>query len=202
MIISHLKIIPNLINWLFPRQKPNDLIGSNRRLTVKKEVNIPIGDVINIIRKSTKRDREFWRNNSWFLHQDNAFSQPAVSIRPFCAKNQMSVLPQPRYSADLAPCDSFYRTPDLKYWWHTSKLKILTDISNKAIQDCFANWKRRWEKCINRRHSTSNLQFRPHPEYWRCAAEGLTIDPMPPQCRRTRAALLSVTCRSGKHSLI
>jgi len=42
---------------------------------------------------------------TWLLHHDNA--SHALLIREFCAKNQMTVLPQPPYSPDLVPANFF-----------------------------------------------------------------------------------------------
>ena len=70
--------------------------------------------VLQRLREKIRKKRpELWRDNSWFLHHDNAPAHSALSIRQFCAKNQMTVLPQPPYSPDLAPCD-FFLFPKLK----------------------------------------------------------------------------------------
>jgi len=50
--------------------------------------------------KNRKKKPQLWRDNSWFLHHDNAPAHSALWIRKFCAKNQMTVLPRP-YSLRL-----------------------------------------------------------------------------------------------------
>ena len=131
---------------------------------------LPQGETVNCVYyqgvlqrlrdKIRKKRAELWRDNSWFLHHDNAPAHSALSIRQFCAKNQMTVLPQPPYSPDLAPCD-FFLFPKLKSVLKGRRFQRIDDIkanssqtlkaiSNEAIQDCFAKWKHRWEKCVNR----------------------------------------------------
>lgn len=63
-------------------------------------------EVLRRLRDKVRRKRpELWADNSWFLHHDNAPAHASLQIREFCAKNQMSVLPHPPYSPDLAPAD-------------------------------------------------------------------------------------------------
>lgn len=59
--------------------------------------------LVNIRRK---RPKLLWEN-SWYLHDDNAFAHALLQIHEFCAKNAMCVLPHPPCSPDLAPCDFF-----------------------------------------------------------------------------------------------
>jgi histone-lysine N-methyltransferase SETMAR len=53
------------------------------------------------------------RNNSWFLHRDNAPIHASLLICDFLANTNTTVLPQPPYSPDLAPED-FSLFPKLK----------------------------------------------------------------------------------------
>ena len=55
--------------------------------------------------QSTPFQNIFWADNSWFLHHDNAPSHTALVLRDHFAKNSTHIVPQPRYSPDLAPCD-------------------------------------------------------------------------------------------------
>lgn len=130
---------------------------------------VPQGETVNRVyyrgvlqrlrEKIRKKRPELWRDNSWFLHHDNAPAHSALLIREFCAKNQMTVLPHPPYSPDLALCD-FFLFPKLKSVLKGRRFQsvddikanssqTLKDISKEAIQDCFAKWKHRWEKCVN-----------------------------------------------------
>ncbi|CAK9826080.1 Protein GVQW3 [Anthophora retusa] len=78
------------------------LVLQNRRLTIKD-----LSDTVGISNGSvnTKKRPELWRNNSWFLHHDNAPSHIALVIRDHLGKNSTHIVPQPVYSPDLAPCD-------------------------------------------------------------------------------------------------
>jgi hypothetical protein len=51
---------------------------------------------------------QLWRNNSWFLHHDNAPAHASLLIRDFLANTNTTVLPQPPCSHGLAPTDSFF----------------------------------------------------------------------------------------------
>ena len=73
-------------------------------------------DVLERLRKWVQRVRTDIADD-WVLHHDNAPAHTALWIREFLAKKNIPVLPHPRYSPDLAPCD-FCLFPKLK-----SKLK-------------------------------------------------------------------------------
>ena len=51
--------------------------------------------------------RDFWTNNSWILHQDNAPSRNAIVIREHLAKNETNTIQQPPNSPDLVPWEFF-----------------------------------------------------------------------------------------------
>ena len=117
--------------------------------------------VLKRLREKIRKKRpQLWRDNSWFLHHDNAPAHSALSIREFCAKNRLTVLPQPPYSPDLAPCD-FFLFPKLKSVLKGRRFDTiddikknsslaLKDIPKEAFQDCMVKWKHRWDKCVNR----------------------------------------------------
>jgi len=54
-----------------------------------------------------KKRPEMWSSGNWFLHHDNIPAHTALSVQQFLAKNNMTVIPHPRYSPNLAPCDFF-----------------------------------------------------------------------------------------------
>ena len=60
-----------------------------------------------------EKRRELWQDKSWLLHHANAPAHKALSIRQFLAEKNITVLEQPPYSPDLAPCD-FFLFPKLK----------------------------------------------------------------------------------------
>ena len=54
-----------------------------------------------------------WRNNTWLLHHDNAPAHAALLTRRFLTDNNMTAVPHPPYSPDLAP-SNFSLFPKLK----------------------------------------------------------------------------------------
>jgi len=85
--------------------------------------NVPHGKIVNNefylnilkrLRVALRRKRpEAWTNNSWILHHDNAPAHVSLLIREFLTEHEMTVVPQPPYSPDLAPAD-FFLFPNLK----------------------------------------------------------------------------------------
>ncbi|UYV65560.1 hypothetical protein LAZ67_3004693 [Cordylochernes scorpioides] len=105
--------------------------------------------VLRRLREAIRQKRpELWRSKSWILHHDNAPAHTALKISKFLQDHSTSVFPQlppppPPYSPDLAPCDFFL----------FGKLKVESKKAMKVIpktdyQRCFADWKKRWLKCI------------------------------------------------------
>jgi len=71
-------------------------------------------EVLEMLREKVRRKRpEFFANNSWILHHDNASAHTALSVREFLATKQITVLEHPAYSLDLAPSD-FFSVPEDK----------------------------------------------------------------------------------------
>jgi hypothetical protein len=107
-------------------------------------------EVLKRLRENVRRRRpQLWRNNSWFLHHDNAPVQISLLIRDFLANMNTTVLSQPPYSSYLAPKDSFL-FPKLKYTLKEQVQTIqefmenlqteLRAILKKVYQDCFQKW--------------------------------------------------------------
>jgi transposase len=69
-------------------------------------------DVFERLRKRVQRVRKDIVGD-WVLYRDKAPAHTALQIRDFLAKKNVSTLPHPPYSSDLAPCD-FYIFPKLK----------------------------------------------------------------------------------------
>ncbi|UYV70401.1 hypothetical protein LAZ67_7002912 [Cordylochernes scorpioides] len=115
--------------------------------------------VLRRLREAIRQKRpELWRSKSWILHHDNAPAHTALKISKFLQDHSTSVLPQPPYSPDLAPCD-FFLFGKLKKKLKGRKFQSIEEIkveSKKAMkaipktdyQRCFADWKKRWLKCI------------------------------------------------------
>jgi hypothetical protein len=95
---------------------------------------------------------EIWRQKKWLLHHYNAPSHTSFFSREFLTKNNMTVVPHPDYSPDLAPCD-FSLLPRLKI-----KLKgrqfdtteateavlqvVLNTLTEHNFQDPFKKWQK------------------------------------------------------------
>ncbi|UYV78207.1 hypothetical protein LAZ67_16000481 [Cordylochernes scorpioides] len=101
---------------------------------------------------------ELWRSKSWILRRDNVPAHTALKISKFLQDHSTSVFPQPPYSPELAPCD-FFLFGKLKKklkgqkFQSTEEIKVESKKAMKAIpktdyQRCFADWKKRWLKCI------------------------------------------------------
>jgi transposase len=115
--------------------------------------------VLKRLRENVRSNKpKLWKNNSWFLHHDNAPAHALLLIRDFLAHTSTTVLPQPPCSPDLAPAD-FFLFPKLKsaLKGRFQTIQVITEISQKELravpkkeyQDCFQKWQRRWERCIN-----------------------------------------------------
>lgn len=124
--------------------------------TVNKEYYL---GVMRRLREAIRKKRpDLWKDNTWFLHHDNAPSHTALIIREFFAKNATHIVPQPPYSPDLAPCDfwlfSKLKRPLRGHRFETieeiqrESLKELKAIPEKDFAACFEDWKKRWHKCI------------------------------------------------------
>ena len=71
-------------------------------------------DVLRRLRETVQRKRpDQWQNNTWLLHHDNAPAHAALLTRRFLTDNNITVVPHPPYSPDLAPSD-FFSFPKLK----------------------------------------------------------------------------------------
>ena len=64
-------------------------------------------EVLRQLRENVKQKRpEMWKNGNWLLHHGNAAAHTSL-VREFLTKKNMTTVPHPAYSPDLAPCD-FY----------------------------------------------------------------------------------------------
>jgi len=79
--------------------------------------NVPRGETVNNefslkvlkrLRAAVRRKSpEAWRNNTWMLHHDNAPAHASLLICEFLTKHEMTVVPQPPCSSDMAPAEFF-----------------------------------------------------------------------------------------------
>ena len=72
-----------------------------------------------------------WRNNTWLLHHDNAPAHSALLTRRFLTDNNMSMVPHPPYSHDLAPSD-FFLFPKLKMKLKGRRFQTLEEIKTAS----------------------------------------------------------------------
>ena len=71
-------------------------------------------DVLRRLLENVRRKRpQKWRNKNLIIHHDNAPAHRSFKVSQL-AKNNMTVIPHPPYSPDLAPCD-FFLFPKLKF---------------------------------------------------------------------------------------
>jgi len=63
-------------------------------------------DILERLRKIVMRVRPNITTN-WILHHDNALAHAAFYVAQFLTSKGITVMPQPPYSPDLAPCDFF-----------------------------------------------------------------------------------------------
>jgi len=74
-----------------------------------------------------------WSSGVWFLHHDNAPAHTALSVQQFLAKNNMTVIPHPPYSPDLAPCD-FFLFPRMKGQMKGKYLVDVSEVKKKILE--------------------------------------------------------------------
>lgn len=115
--------------------------------------------VIRRLREAIRKKRPLlWRDNSWYLHHDNAPAHTSLLVRDYLAKNHVNVLPQAPYSPDMAPADFFLfsklkmplrgRRFDSIFAIKENSLRELRAIPKSSFEGAFEGWKRRWHMCI------------------------------------------------------
>jgi len=78
------------------------------------------------MRENVMRKRpEMWKNRDWLLHHDNEPAHTSL-VREFLTKNNMTTLPHPAYSPDLA---HGLLVPYMKF-----RLKVQRFVSIEEIQ--------------------------------------------------------------------
>jgi len=71
-----------------------------------KTVNVDFYcNVLRRLRENVRRKRpQKWQNQNFIIHHDNAPAHRSFKVSQFLAKNNMTVIPHPPYSPNLAPC--------------------------------------------------------------------------------------------------
>jgi histone-lysine N-methyltransferase SETMAR len=92
-------------------------------------------EVIKHLREAVQRKRpEGWGNKTWMLHHDKAPAHMSLVIRKFLAKHDMTHIPQPPYSPDLAPVD-FLFVPELKSTLKGRRFQTIEEIEEISLWD-------------------------------------------------------------------
>ena len=138
----------------------------DQKRIVKKEL-VPPGQTVNApfyveilkrLRENVRRKRpDEWWNNTWLLHHDNAPAHAALLTGSFLTDNNMTVMPHPPFSPDLAPSDFFF-FPKLKMKLKGRRFQTLEEIQAESqavlntlretdFQECLKKWQRRWDRC-------------------------------------------------------
>jgi len=98
-------------------------------------------------------------HSSLVLGGSESPAHTALSVRQFLMKNVMTTASHPLYSPDLAPCD-FFLFPRLKRDLKGKRFHNVEEVREKTMealkalplqefQNCFEQWKKRWDKCID-----------------------------------------------------
>jgi transposase len=101
---------------------------------------------------------EMWKNRNWLLHHDNVPAHTSLVVREFLTTNNVSTVPYPACSADLAPCD-FYVFPKMKLRLkgrcfasieegQAELQQILNTLTSADFNERFQKWQNHWDRCI------------------------------------------------------
>jgi len=116
-------------------------------------------DVLRRLRENVWRKRpQKWQNQNLIIHHNNAPAHRSFKVLQILAKNNMTVIPHPPYSPDIAPCHFFLFTK-LKFWMKGRRFDTIEEIQEKSqrvldtipkrdFQGFFQAWQKRWDGCI------------------------------------------------------
>ena len=96
-------------------------------------------EILGRLRNLVRRKRpELWRRKNWLLLHDNAPADRPVLVKEERARKQVTVLPHPPSSPDLAPCD-FCLLPRMRALlsgrrFHSAE-EVMTS-TRKAVPSC------------------------------------------------------------------
>ena len=116
-------------------------------------------EVLERLRKRVVRIRPELARNGWILHHDNAPAHSSLAVRHYLNEKNITVLPHPPYSPDLAPLD-FYFFPKIKIelkghrYGTIEKVQkvttaVLKQITSEGVQGCFQAWRNRWQRVVD-----------------------------------------------------
>jgi len=114
-----------------------EIIRADWRLTIREVAEVSKEfhkTVLQRLRGAVCRHRpEKWHSSNWILHHDNAPAHRAVTTNEFLAKHNLSSLPHPPYSPDLAPCN-FFLFPQLKKTMKGCRFDYVEKIQANAMR--------------------------------------------------------------------
>jgi len=118
-------------------------------------------EVLKRLREGIRRKRpDKWKKNIWFLHHDNAPAHTSLVVRrQFLTSKNITVIPHPRYSPDLASCDFllFFNTKlplkgrhfDTTEEIHAETQEFIDTLTFENFQGCIKSWETSWDRCIH-----------------------------------------------------
>ena len=133
------------------------------KVPVKKGKRISGKYYKDVVLKKLKKYYQKRRPATGFKHvrllHDNAPAHTSAIVTAFLKKEKVTVLPQPSYSPDLAPCD-FFLFPKLKAFLAGRKYQsrkalgsaihqYLITVPKSAYRDAFKKWIHRLKPCIS-----------------------------------------------------
>jgi len=116
-------------------------------------------DFIRRLRENVRRKKpQKLQNRNLIIHHDNALAHRSIEVPQFLAKNNMTLIPHPPYSPDLAP-SNFFLFPKLKLQMKGRRFdtieeiqeesqQVLDTIPKRDFQGCFQAWQKCWDHCI------------------------------------------------------
>jgi len=128
---------------------------------------VPPGQTVNMkfycevlrLRENVRRKQpEIWKNGDWSLNRGNAPAHTSLIVREFLTKKNMTTVPHPAYSPDLASCD-YYLFPKIKlqskgrHFVSIEEIQaelqqVLNTLMQTDINECFQKWQNCWDRCI------------------------------------------------------
>lgn len=128
---------------------------------------VPAGQTVNgtfyakVLERLRIRVRRVRRKiaDTWMLHHDNVPSHTSLIVREVLAKHNVTTLPQPPYSPDLAPPD-FFLFPQIKgslKGHRFGTIEAIQAVSTGCLnslavddfQEAYDNSEKRWQRCID-----------------------------------------------------
>jgi hypothetical protein len=114
-------------------------------------------EILERLRKRVMRFRPIIQKN-WIFHHNNAPAYAVLSVAQFLISRCITVMPQPPYSHDLAPCDFFLfqKVKSAVKGHHFESMEgiqravtqALNNIPQAAFQECCKQWQYCWKRCV------------------------------------------------------